>query len=72
MGSIPGRLKVSGQHRSEETPQRWRAIGDPVSDLIGSGIEPQTSRSNALNGHAKRSLEHDIVLMMVMIYYGIS
>ena len=30
-----------GQHSSEETSQRWRAVGDTVSDLIGPGIKPR-------------------------------
>ena len=30
-------------HSSEETWQRWRAVGNTVSDLTGPGIEPQTS-----------------------------
>ena len=30
-----------GQHSSEETLQRWRAVGD-TADLTGPGIEPQT------------------------------
>ena len=29
-----------GQHSSEETSQRWRAVGDSTSDLTGPGIEP--------------------------------
>ena len=29
-----------GQHISEGTSQRWRAVGDTGSDLTGSGIEP--------------------------------
>ena len=40
------RSLASGQHSSEETSQRWRAIGDTMSDLTGSGIEPQTSHTD--------------------------
>ena len=29
---------ASWQHSSEETSQRWRAVGDTVSDLNDSGI----------------------------------
>ena len=29
----------------EEMLQRWRAVGNTVSDLTGSRFEPQTSRS---------------------------
>ena len=29
-----------GQLSSGETLQRWQAVGDTVSDLIDSGIEP--------------------------------
>ena len=28
-----------GQHSSEETSQRWQAVGNTVSDLTGPGIE---------------------------------
>ena len=31
---------VSGRHSFEETSQRWRAVGDAVSDLTAPGIEP--------------------------------
>ena len=34
---------ASRQHSSEETSQRWRVIGNTVTDLSGPGIEPQTS-----------------------------
>ena len=36
-----------GQHSSEETSQRWRGIGDTVSDFIDPGIEPKTSRTDS-------------------------
>ena len=39
-----------GQHSYEETSQRWRVVGDIVSDLTGLGI----ARTAALKG---RSLE---------------
>ena len=42
------RGKASGQHNSEETSQRWRAVGDTISDLTGPGIEPQTFRSDSM------------------------
>ena len=29
-----------GQHNSEETTQRWRAVGKTVSDFTGPGIKP--------------------------------
>ena len=35
-----------GPHSSEETLQRWRAVGDIVSDLTGPGIEPQNLLSD--------------------------
>ena len=37
------RSLAPGQHSYEETLQRWRAVGDIVSDLTGPGIEAQTS-----------------------------
>ena len=38
-----------GQHSSEKTSQRWRAVGDAVPDLTGPGIEPQTSRREEMS-----------------------
>ena len=35
-----------GQHSFEETLQRWRAVGDIVSDLTRRGIEPYTTRTD--------------------------
>ena len=37
-----------GLHSSEETSQRWRAVGDTVPFLTGPGIEPQTSRTESV------------------------
>ena len=50
-GGVRPRVLAQGQHRSEETLQRWRAVGYTVSDLIGLGIEPQVFRidSDILN-----------------------
>ena len=39
---------ASRQCSFEETSQRWRAIGDSVSDLISPGIEPYTSRTDSM------------------------
>ena len=39
-GGIHLRDLTPGQHSSEETSQRWRAVGDTVSDLTGPGSEP--------------------------------
>ena len=38
------RVLALGQHRSEETSQRRRAVGYIMSDLTGLGIEPQIFR----------------------------
>ena len=35
-----------GQRSSHERSERWGAFGDTVSDLNGSGIEPQTSHTD--------------------------
>ena len=43
-GGVRPRVLALGQHRSEETSQRWRAVGYTVSDLTGLGIEPQIFR----------------------------
>ena len=60
-GSAPGsgthlRDLAPGQHSSEETLQRWRAVGDTVSNLTNQGFKPQTSRtdSNVLKTIAHR------------------
>ena len=47
---MTGRLRglVSGQYGSNETPQRWRAVGDTVFDVIDPKIEPQTYRTDAV------------------------
>ena len=47
-----------GLHSSEETWQRWRAVGDTVSNLNGPGIEPTTSSavSDTFNRYAEIDL----------------
>ena len=42
-GEIHLRGLALGQHSSEETSQRWRAIGDTVADLTRHVIESMTS-----------------------------
>ena len=43
-GGVRPRDLALGQHMSEETSQRWRAVGYTVSDLTGLGIEPKIFR----------------------------
>ena len=43
-GGVRPRVLTLGEHRSEETSQRWRAVIYTVSDLTGLGIEPQIFR----------------------------
>ena len=43
-GGPTPRLIAPGQRRSEETLQRWRAVGYSASDSTGLGIEPQIFR----------------------------
>ena len=52
------RLIALGQHSYEETPRRWRVVGDAVSDLTGMEIEPVTFRANSgvFNHYANRSV----------------
>ena len=38
-----------GQHSFEETLQRWRAVGDIVSDLIGPRSEPKPTAPIAIS-----------------------
>ena len=44
-GGIPLRGLALGQHSWENTSQRWRAVGDTVSDLTCPYIDLQTSRT---------------------------
>ena len=37
---------ASGQHSSEETSQRLRAVGDTVADLTVPVVQPQISRTD--------------------------
>ena len=41
------RALAPGLRNSEETSQRWRVVGDSVSDLTGPGFAPQTSRTDS-------------------------
>ena len=40
-GGVHIRGLVPGQHSSDETSQRWRAVGDTASDLSCLGDEPR-------------------------------
>ena len=55
-GGIHLRNLAPGQHSSEETSQRWRAVDDTLSDLTGQVIEPKPTApiSDVLNHFAKR------------------
>ena len=55
---LPEYAPAPGQHDSEVTSQRWRAVGVTTSDLPGPGIEPQTSRidSYVLNPNPPASI----------------
>ena len=44
-GPISASLRLGNTAPFEEMLQRWRAVGNTVSDLTGSRFEPQTSRS---------------------------
>ena len=44
-GEVHLRGLAPRQHLSEETLQRWRTIGNTVSELNDPGFEPQTSRT---------------------------
>ena len=46
---------AAGQH-IEETSQQWRAVGYSVSNLTGSGIRPQTFRTNSRYHLTNRSV----------------
>ena len=54
-GGIPLRGSAPAQHSSEETSQWWRLVGDTVSDLTDTGIEPKTFRAgnNVFNHYFK-------------------
>ena len=44
-GTISASLRPGNTAPFEEMSQRWRAVGNTVSDLTGPRFEPQTSRS---------------------------
>ena len=44
-GPISASLRPGNTAPFEEMSQRWRAVGNTVSDLTGLRFEPQTSRS---------------------------
>ena len=44
-GPISASLHPGNTVPFEEMPQRWRAVGNTVSDLTPPRFEPQTSRS---------------------------
>ena len=44
-GPISASLRQGNTAPFEEMSQRWRAVGNTVSDLTGPKFEPQTSRS---------------------------
>ena len=44
-GPISASLRPGNTAPFEEMSQRWRAVGNTVSDLTGPRFEPQTSRS---------------------------
>ena len=44
-GPISASLRPGNIASFEETSQRWRVVGNTVSDLTGPRFEPQTSRS---------------------------
>ena len=46
-GEVRLRVLAFGQHRSEETLRRWRAVGYIMSNLIGLEIEPQIFRMDS-------------------------
>ena len=43
-GAISASLRSSNTTSFKEMLQRWRAVGNTVSDLTGPRFEPQTSR----------------------------
>ena len=54
-GGVHLRGLAPGQHSSEETSQRWRVVGDTVSDLTDPGFEPGTSRIDRNDVTTERS-----------------
>ena len=64
-GGIHLRDLASEQHGSEETSQRWRAVGVAVSDFTGPRIEPQSSRidSEVISYYDKLSVGREIMVL---------
>ena len=48
-GPISASLRPGNTAPFQEMSQRWRAVGNTVSDLTGPRFEPQTSRSRDEN-----------------------
>ena len=57
-GGVHLRGLAPGKHISEETLQRWQAVGDTVSYLTGTGIESKTFRgdNDVFNLYANRTV----------------
>ena len=63
------RSLAPGQRSSEETSQRWRVVGDTVSNLTTPGIESQTSCTAGVvfTQHACSCREfHDVLTFRVI------
>ena len=56
----------TGQHSSEETTQRWRAVGDTVPNMTGPAIKLRTSRtdSHVFNHYANGPVSICIILFI--------
>ena len=67
-GPISASLRPGNTAPFEEMSQRWRAIGNTVSDLTGPRFEPQTSRSRdervTARPTGRRNIIHLVILFM--------
>ena len=64
-GSISAVWRLGSKHSSEETSQRWRAVGDTVFDLASSKMEGLISCivSGDFNHHLK--FEHETYMFEI-------
>ena len=69
-GPISASLRPGNTASFEEMLQRWRAVGNTVSDLTGQRFEPQASRSRD-EGVTARPTGRCILLVIKKIFFSI-
>ena len=69
-GPISASLRPGNTAPFEEMSQRWRAVGNTVSDLTGPRFEPQTSRSRdgRVTARPTGRYKDDIIVRYIVRY----